>query len=157
MKESLDEAMQELVRADHLIYVSLKYIRTVDVIRSVINRLLNSFDFGVISLLKLAKHKKKIEDYPKNVALRCALAKKLYKDEEIIKSIDFYLNLRKIIRAEYKKSSEYRRHVTMTALTEEGLVNVDIDKVGEFYTKAQEFVEMVRNKIDETETKKQDL
>ncbi len=154
MRESLNDAMRELTRADHLIYVSLKYIRTVDVIRSVINRILNSFDFGVIALLELAKHKKKIEDYPKNIALRCALAKKLYKEEEIIKHIDFYLTLRKIIRAEYKKSSEYRRHVTMTALTDAGLVNVDIDKVEEFYSSAQEFVEIVRNHIDETSPQK---
>lgn len=148
MKESLDKARTELRRADHLIYVSLKYIRTVDVIRSIIKRLVAGFDFGVVSLLELAKHKKRIEEYPKNVALRCALAKKLYKDEEIIKHIDFYIRLRKIIRAEYKKSTEYRRHVTMTALTDEGLINVDIDQVEEFLKKAQDFVERVAEQIE---------
>ena len=148
MRESLDKAYRELRRADHLIFVSLKYIRTVDVIRSVIKRLINGFDFGVLALLELAKSKKNIEEYPKNVALRCALAKKIYKDEEITKHIDFYLTLRKIIRADYKKSTEYRRHVTMTALTDEGLINVDIDKVEEFYNKAQEFVELVRKEIE---------
>jgi hypothetical protein len=148
MKESLDKAMSELRRADHLIYVSLKYIRTVDVIRSVINRLMAGLDFGVIALLELAKHKKKIEEYPKNIALRCALVKKLYKDEKIIKHIDFYLKLRRIMRADYKKSSEYRRHVTMTALTDEGLINIDIDKIEELYKKSQDFLELVRKKIE---------
>lgn len=153
MKESLNDARRELTRADHLIYVSLKYIRTVDVIRSVINRLISGFDFGVVALLELAKQKKKIEEYPKNVALRCALAKKLYKDEEIIKHINFYLTLRKIMRADYKKSTEYRRHVTMTALTDEGLINIDIDKVEEFYKTAQHFVELVRKQIEESDKK----
>lgn len=148
MKQFLNNAKRELTRADHLIYVSLKYIRTVDVIRNIINRLINAFDFGVVALLELAKQKKKVEEYPKNVALRCALAKKLYKDEEIIKYIDFYLTLRKIIRAEYKKSNEYRRHVTMTALTDEGLINIDIDKIEEFYKKAQDFVEVVGKQIE---------
>lgn len=149
MKESLDDAKRELVRADHLIYVSLKYIRTVDVIRSIINRLISGFDFGVVALLELAKQKKRIEEYPKNMALRCALVKKLYKDdEEIVKLIEFYFTLRKIIGAEYKKSNEYRRHVTMTALTNEGIINVDIDKVEEFYQKAQEFVELVGKQIE---------
>lgn len=153
MKESLDNAVRELTRADHLIYVSLKYIRTVDVIRSIINRLISSFDFGVEALLKLAKEKKIITEYPNNVALRCALVKKLYKDEEITKPVDFYLTLRKIIRAEYKKSNEYRRHVTMTALTDEGLINIDIDKIEEFYQKTNEFIYAVRRRIEGPEEK----
>ncbi len=34
-----DSALQELKRADHLIYVTLKYTRTVDVIKNTIKRL----------------------------------------------------------------------------------------------------------------------
>ena len=41
MNTYLDKAKSELKRADHLIFVSLKYTRTVDVIRSIIERLIN--------------------------------------------------------------------------------------------------------------------
>lgn len=44
MKEAITNAVEELKRVDHLIYVSLKYTRTVDVIRSVINRLIESYN-----------------------------------------------------------------------------------------------------------------
>ena len=38
MSEYLVDSKQEINRADHLIYVSLKYTRTVDVIKSIIER-----------------------------------------------------------------------------------------------------------------------
>ena len=41
MKDYLDDVKNEVKRVDHLIYVSLKYTRTVDVIRSVVERIIN--------------------------------------------------------------------------------------------------------------------
>ena len=59
--ESLDNAKEELKRVDHLIYVSLKYTRTVDVIKSIIERMINAFDFSIRAGLEYAKGKKKIK------------------------------------------------------------------------------------------------
>ena len=50
MKESFDEAVQELKRVDHLFWVSLKYTRTVDVIKHVIDRLISCIGFGFEAL-----------------------------------------------------------------------------------------------------------
>ena len=41
MIESLENAKEELKRIDHLIYVTLKYTRTVDVLLSVVERMVN--------------------------------------------------------------------------------------------------------------------
>ena len=41
-KESIDKAKEELKRVDHLFFVSLKYTKTVDVIKSLIDRLINA-------------------------------------------------------------------------------------------------------------------
>jgi hypothetical protein len=51
MIEALDESKEELKRVDHLIYVSLKYTRTVDVLRNVVARLLAALDYALLSLL----------------------------------------------------------------------------------------------------------
>ena len=42
MIETLENAKEELKRVDHLIFVSLKYTRTVDVLLNVINRIISS-------------------------------------------------------------------------------------------------------------------
>ena len=52
MNEEFEQAKGELRRADHLMYVSLKYTRTVDVIKSLIMRMLNTYDNLILSLLK---------------------------------------------------------------------------------------------------------
>ena len=151
MKESFDEAVQELKRVDHLFWVSLKYTRTVDVIKHVIERLINCISFGLESLLKYAKEKKLVTNIPANQGLRCDLLKKTFPENtEIIDYINFYLKLRKLSKAEYTKREEFRRHVTMTATIDKGeIVEVDIDLLKEYYEKTRIFIAFVKRTINE--------
>ena len=140
MKVFLEEAREELKRADHLIYVSLKYTRTVDVIKSVIERLISCLDFVIDKLLDHAIDEKLISEKPANIGLKSNVLKKAY-GAAVAEMVTFYTLMRKISRAEYKKSSEYRRHVTLTAMTDEGIFTVDIDKAKELFFKVRQFVE----------------
>lgn len=146
MEELLNNAKEELKRVDHLIYVSLKYTRTVDVLKNVIQRLINSYDFIAESLLKKALNEKKIDLIPKAPKLKCEELQKLYKDDKIIlDSVDLYLLLRKIFITEYEKENEYRRHVGMILKIENKEVRVDIDQVTEYYKQAKELIEYIES------------
>jgi len=151
MKESFEYAVEELKRVDHLFWVSLKYTRTVDVIKNVIERLINCIGFGLESLLKYAKDKKLVTTIPTNAGLRCNLLKKTFPDNtELIDYINFYLRLRKLSKAEYTKKEEFRRHVTMIATIDKGeIVNVDIDTLKEDYEKTKNFITFVKRIINE--------
>ena len=46
MEESLRNALSELKRAEHSLFVSLKYTRTVDVIKHIVERLRPDIDNG---------------------------------------------------------------------------------------------------------------
>ena len=151
MKESFDHAVQELKRVEHLFWVSLKYTRTVDVIKNLIERLISCFGFGLESLLKYAKEKKLVTSIPENAGLRCELLRKTFPDNrELLDYIDFYLRLRKLSRAEYKRKEEFRRHVAMIATIDRGeVVEVNIDSLREDYEKARNFIAFVRRFINE--------
>ena len=151
MKESFDEAVEELKRVDHLFWVSLKYTRTVDVIKHVIERLINCIGFGLEALLKYAKEKKLITSIPENAGLRCDLLKKTFPDgHEMIDYINFYIKLRKLSKAEYTRREELRRHVTMIATIDKGeIVEVDIDTLKEYYEKTRNFIGFVKRTINE--------
>ena len=151
MKESFDLAVQELKRVDHLFWVSLKYTRTVDVIKHVIDRLISCIGFGLESLLKYAKEKKLIANIPENAGLRCDLLNKTFPENlELVDYINFYLKLRKLSNAEYAKKEEFRRHVTMIATIDKGeIVNVDIDVLKEYYEKTRNFITLVKKIINE--------
>ncbi len=151
MKESFDNALQELKRVDHLFWVSLKYTRTVDVIRNVLQRLINCIDFGLESLLKYSKDKNLVITVPLNPGLKCDLLKKTFPNNlELIDYINFYLKLRKLSKAEYTRREEYRRHVTMIATIDKGeIIEVSIDVLKEYYTKTKSFIDSVRKIINE--------
>ena len=151
MKEAFDLAVQELKRVDHLFWVSLKYTRTVDVIKNVIERLINCIGFGLEALLKYAKEKKLVSSVPANAGLRCDLLKETFPDSpEIIDYINFYLRLRKLSKAEYTRREEFRRHVTMIATIDKGeVVEVSIDVLKEYYDRTKTFIALVKKIINE--------
>lgn len=145
MEDSLEDAKEEIKRVDHLFYVSLKYTRTVDTIRNMINRLISTFDCGMLSLLNYAKEKKKIREIPPSPIPKCELLKKIYPN--IKKYTDLYALLRKLMRMPYAKREEYRRHVTMISDIEEKKIETDIDILGEYYDKTKEFLLFVEETI----------
>lgn len=147
MEESLEEAREEIKRVDHLFYVSLKYTRTVDMMRNLVVRLISTFDYGMLSLLKSAKEKKKIKDIPSTPLSKCEVLKKLYSDGDIKKYLDMYLLLRRIMRAPYTKREEYRRHVTMISDIEGKKIETNIDILEEYYTKIRDFLDFVQSTI----------
>lgn len=149
MKEALENAKQELKRVDHLFWVSLKYTRTVDVIRNTVQRLINIFDFGLDAVLKKAKEDKLIEDVPKIPGQKCDLLKKTFPDnDKLLEYVKLYVRLRKILNAKYTKREEYRRHVTMTVVVEGETIDVHIDSLKEDYEKSKEFINFVKVMVE---------
>jgi len=150
MSEFLTDAKEEMKRADHLIYVSLKYTRTVDVIKNIIERLINAHDFSILHLLEVEKELGKIEDIPTSVVEKINLVKKHYPDELVEKEMEFYSFLRLLTKAEYTRQREFRRHVTMSAfIPDKGVVEVTIDVIHEYYEKTKEFIKFCELKEEE--------
>jgi len=148
-QESIQSALQELKRADHSIAVSLKYTRTVDVIKSIIERLINTIGFALDALLHHAKSQKKITEVPALPRLKVEQVKKLYEsDRTIVDFCDFYLLLRRVDKAKFSRSQEYRRHVTMTAQLDGGeSIEITIDIISDYFERTKEFLNYVARLI----------
>lgn len=146
--DALEQSKKELNRADHLLFVSLKYTRTVDVLKSLIERLISSMAFSNHALLLHLKDNKKLSVVPELPRSQIEIVKKEFaNDKNIFNFIDFYLLLRKLDKAEYARSSEFRRHVTMTASVEGKKVEITIDIITDYYNKAKEYLNYVANII----------
>ena len=151
IQEALMNAKEEVKRADHLFHVTLKYTRTVDVLKSVIERLINSFNFAMEALLIHAHMKKKIEKVPKIPLVKAEAIKKIYADDKKMCDFqNFFMLLRKIDKAKFDRDREYRRHVTMTAKVDDEDAEITIDIIGDYFRKTKEFIacveEIVENK-----------
>ncbi len=151
MEESLTNAREELKRVDHLIYVSLKYTRTCDIFKSIIQRLIDSLDFSLTAILKKFEEERKIMEIPAQAGLKCSVIKQHIEDEELDKIIEFYLLLRQINRSEFSRFREFRRHVTMTVTVAGEDLEVTIDKVTDYYKNAKEHIEYVEKLLRQEE------
>lgn len=148
--EAFERAQQELKRADHLIYVSLKYTRTVDVLKSIIERLIASIDAGLDALLYSAKTSKQIPAVPTLPRLKVEALKKIYSEhDQIPQYLSFYLLLRKLDKAKFERAQEYRRHVTMKASVDEKHADITIDIISDYFVKTKEFLSLVNQLIAE--------
>jgi hypothetical protein len=117
--------------------------------RHMIERLISTFSFGIDSLLKYAKEEKKIDEIPSNPMMRSKLLMETFTDEEFASYMNLYLKLRKILKADYSRREEFRRHVTMTCTLDKGEVTeVNIDILKEYYETAKNFVDYVERIVE---------
>lgn len=146
MREKLEEAFEELKRVDHLIYVSLKYTRTTDVLRNVIDRMITTCECMMNAISEHAKKTGKTRTLPIQPIMKCKELKRLYsEDKTIIGFLDFYILLKTLSKAEYNSINEYRRHVTLIAQLDEGEYHVHIDKVTEFYKQMKNYFDYIKS------------
>ncbi len=144
----MEDAREELKRIDHLVYVTLKYTRTVDVLASVLERMINAYEYSIDGLLDHAKRIGKIDKIPEMPLLKAQKAKEIFKDKVILENIDSYLLFRKLVRANYGSRNEYRRHVEMSAIVDNTIVEINIDNITEKYHSLKKFVEIINKLIE---------
>lgn len=139
-----ESAEEELKRADHLIYVTLKYTRTSEVIKNTIKRLINAFDFAVLEALNYLKIQD-ISDVPR---------RRVKQLEEVLPQLKeqakFYLLLKEIDAAPYTSKEEYRKNVTL--LTKPA--NVNVEKLKEVFEKTIIYVKIIEDVAKEQKVKK---
>lgn len=143
--EYLEEAKEELKRVDHLIYVSLKYTRTVDVLLNAVSRMIDAYDLIFQAIIQDAIEQEKTSVMPGTPIERGNLVKSLYEDnQEIDDNVELCFLLRKIHRSPNpEKSQEYRRHVKLSTYIDgrEEIVNIDI--ITQYYHFQQEFFKKI--------------
>lgn len=147
MKESYLQAVEEFKRLDHLYYVTLKYTRTVDVIRATLERIISTHEHAVDALLKCLKAEKKLSELPGNPVGKALLATQHLSDPRLVQFIELYLKLRAVMRQPYEKKEEYRRHVTMIVQFEGETLNIDIDKLKEYFDNTGELLRHVKQRV----------
>nr|MBA4405307.1 hypothetical protein [Nanoarchaeum sp.] len=143
----IEEAREEIKRADHLIYVSLKYTRTCDIILNIFKRLIAAHEFAIDSSLEFFKNQKKSKVIvPDSKTSKAELLLKLKKEYK--PHINAYFLMKKIENSDFGRREEYRKHVTMISRIEpDKNFEIDVPKVMEFFEKTKEFVSLVEEDI----------
>jgi hypothetical protein len=129
INDFLDDAVTELKRVDHLVFVSLKYTRTVDVLLNIISRQIDGYEQMWNALLTRLVNEKTIPEIPEAPVRRANILQENYMEHpEILENVELYVLLRKLHRSNPEREQEFRRHVAMRTIIDgrEEVVNIDI-------------------------------
>ena len=105
--------------------------------------MLNVFSFAIDSLLLYALKEGRISEIPNTPVQKAELAKEILDKLEkngLLKSVEFYLFLRKLLKAPFSKEDEYRKTVRMIADLEGKYVSVDLNELAIYYKNVKEFL-----------------
>jgi hypothetical protein len=136
---------KEMKAAQHLLYVSLKYTKTGDVILNLVHRWRLMIEHSIRLMLEKSKKKKKIKEIPLAPKLQIALLASLYKKEPIvIETLKLYSFFRRVDTLQHIKEHEFRKNVTLRVLDEKEIV-IDMEKLKEWQDLLENFIKFVKH------------
>ncbi|MBT4257668.1 hypothetical protein HOD88_00595 [archaeon] len=126
----MEEIIKEKISADHLLYVSLKYTKTCDVIMNLILRWTEMISVSIDALLEKAKKKKKIKIIPESPMEKVEAIKKVFKDDpEFLEVIELYEMFRKTPDLRKERIGEFRKNVNLRIFYRGEEVNVNLEQL----------------------------
>jgi hypothetical protein len=142
----MERIIQEKISADHLLYVSLKYTKTCDVIMNLLLRWRKMIETSIEVVLKHAKDKKKISAVPENSVGRIEKVKELFKkDKDYLKVIEFYEMLRKIEELRKERIGEFRKNVALKIQYRGEEVNVNLEQLKIYADLLEKFISSTKH------------
>jgi len=137
----MEKIIQEKISADHLLYVSLKYTKTCDVIINLLLRWKKMIETSINEMLKHAKKKKKISSISLNPIGKIEQIRKLFKkDKNLLEVIDMYEMFRKINELRYERIGEFRKNVTLKVFYKGKEVNINLEELKNYAEKLEKFI-----------------
>jgi len=145
MSEILEKIMKEKISADHLLYVSMKYTKTCDVMINLLKRWKIMIDYSFEGLLEKAKKKKIIKKIPTAPKLKIDAIKEIFrKNQEIIDAVKEYEMFKLIDALKKTKSGEFRKGVCLTVLYKEEEIKIDLEKLKEYSEILEKFINFTK-------------
>jgi len=141
MSEALEKIMKEKISADHLLYVSMKYTKTCDVMINLIKRWKIMMDYSFDGLLEKAKKKKMVKSLPTAPKLRIDVLKETFKNQpEVMDAVREYEMFKLIEVLKKTKEGEFRKGVCLK-VTYKGIETaVNLEKLKEYSEILERFI-----------------
>ena len=139
----LDDIIKEKISADHLLYVSLKYTKTCDVILNLLLRWKIMIDISMNMLIqKAGKRWKKVPDAPRAKLIQL---RKLYANEPIVMdAFNLYEFFRDIDSLDKMRESEFRKGVNLKVQYRGSTINVNLEKLAEYSQILERFISYLK-------------
>ena len=144
----MEKIIQEKTSADHLLYVSLKYTKTTDVMLNLLARWKDMISIAVDKMLKICKKEKKIKSIPSAPKLKSDKIKEVYRKNPIVlDAINLYEFFKRVEKDKLIRENEFRKNVVLKVLDRGEWINIDLDKLKEYNEILERFINYLRQII----------
>ncbi len=141
--EEFEAAIEELKRADHSIFATLKYTRSGDVVISVLERISKTYANAITAVLIHAQEKGMVNIVPPDAKTREAVFRQLY--PQLKEYMDTYQLLRKILQIrEYTCTDEFRKNLTLITQVDGTEVRMNVEQIEHNYFETKKFMGTIK-------------
>lgn len=141
----MDNIIKEKISADHLLYVSLKYTKTCDVILNLLLRWKIMIEMSLDILVERAKKQKKWKPVPDAPRAKLLQLKKIYENEPVVfQTLSLYEMFRDIERLDKVRENEFRKGVNLKVTYMGNVVNINLDKLKEYSDLLERFISYLK-------------
>ena len=141
----MEQIIKEKISADHLLYVSLKYTKTCDVIINLLHRWKTMIKLAMDVLVERAKKQKKWKPVPDAPRAKLVQLKQIYaQNEVVIETLKLYELFRDIEQLEKVRENEFRKGVNLRVVYKGETININLDKLKEYSVVLERFISILK-------------
>lgn len=141
----LQEIIKEKTSADHLLYVSLKYTKTCDVILNLLKRWKSMIEISFDAMLEKSVDDKKIPAMPGSPKERVLFMKKYFKKYPAIQeTVPLYIFFKRVPDLKCERGGEFRKNVNLNVLNGNKETEINLEKLGEYADVLERFISEVK-------------
>lgn len=151
----MEEIIQEKISADHLLYVSLKYTKTCDVIMNLLLRWRKMIETCTLHILKKHLKEGNIDEVSTNAIGKIKQMKQLFKDDQdMLETISFFMMLRKLEDLQTERIGEFRKNVALKIQFRGEEVNVNLEQLKIYAEMMEKFINTTKEFLNPELVKK---
>ena len=141
----MENIIKEKISADHLLYVSLKYTKTCDVIINLLLRWKIMIELGMDFLVEKAKKQKKWKPIPNAPRAKFIQVRQLFgSNKDLMGAFEIYELFRDIEQLEKVRENEFRKGVNLKVNYKGQTINVNLDKLKEYSAILEKFISALK-------------
>ena len=140
----LERIMKEKTSADHLLYVSMKYTKTCDVMLNLIERWKSMIELSIEAMLNKLKKARRIKSIPAAPKMKVITLRDAMKKESIVvETLDLFEFFKKVPGLQKLRENEFRKNVCLTIIDNKE-VRIDMDKLKNYAETIENFIKFVK-------------
>ncbi len=141
----ISEILKEKTSADHLLYVSMKYTKTCDVILNLIARWKCMIEMSFDAMIQKAYNEGTIKKMPESPKQKIEFLRIYFKKLKAVQeTIPVYIFFKRIPEMQKTREGEFRKNVNLKIIEVGKVTDINMDKLKEYTELLERFISETR-------------